>query len=65
MVAGESAVMMKSVPVCNTGDLTTVTLTQGGHTSSATRDRTCTQYHIPMTIILSKILTAGNIEEDR
>lgn len=33
MVAGESAVMMNRVPTCSTGDLTTVTLTQGGQMS--------------------------------
>lgn len=37
MVAGESAVMMNSVPTCRTGDLTTVTLTQGGQMSLAIR----------------------------
>jgi len=35
MVAGEVAVMMNRVPTCITGDLTTVTLTQGGHISLA------------------------------
>lgn len=35
MVAGESAVMMNRVPTCSTGDLTTVTLTQGGQISLA------------------------------
>lgn len=38
-VAGQSAVMMKSVPTCSTGDLTTVTLTHGGQMSLATRKR--------------------------
>lgn len=38
-VAGQSAVMMKSVPTCSTGDLTTVTLTHGGQMSLPTRKR--------------------------
>lgn len=33
MVAAQSAVMMNNVPTCSTGDLTTVTLTQGGQMS--------------------------------
>lgn len=37
MVAAESAVMMNKVPTCSTGDLTTVTLTQGGQMSLAAR----------------------------
>lgn len=62
MVAGESAVMMKSVPVCNTGDLTTVTLTQGGHTFSATGNtHTHNITYTDMAILLSNILTTGNI----
>lgn len=38
-VAGQSAVMMKSVPTCSTGDLTTVTLTHGGQMSLPARKR--------------------------
>lgn len=37
MVAGESAVRMNRVPTCSTGDLTTVTLTQGGQMSLTAR----------------------------
>lgn len=43
-VAGQSAVMMKSVPTCSTGDLTTVTLTQGGQMSLTARKTNAFHY---------------------
>lgn len=40
MVAGFTAVMIKSDPVCNTGDLITITLIQGGQIFSSSAKET-------------------------